>query len=389
MLKMVYTLMAILSAVSVSTPAVHAQTSTKAQPASTTSIFTVVPMPSNPYGFDGLRNDLDSVSGSSASDIWAVGQRVIHYDGSAWTAFPAPQIDGEAGASAGNQLTGVADISPDNVWAVGNLNVDADNPNQLIEHYDGTSWSVSPGPSFSAGETQPSLASVTALSASDVWAAGTVTVDDLAFFPLLEHFDGTSWTATAVGLSDTGMFSVSADATNDVWAVGTGGSALHFNGKAWNLLTIPIPGNGENALFSVTALAPNNVWAVGFYVEESNEARPRIPLIEHWNGISWQIIPSPNPGGSNNSNELFGVTAVSAKDIYAYGYSFVISSGDSNTLVMHWDGTSWTVVSSPDPKYKSILNDGLSAGTVLPTGDLWLVGGESIFRSLVLHATVQ
>ena len=97
--------------------AVHAQTSGNSQGAPAASVFTVVKTPHpNPSGFQNL---LVSVSGSSASDIWAVGQSVIHYDGSNWTAFSAPHIDG----GGINELTGVADISPDNVWAVGYLNL--------------------------------------------------------------------------------------------------------------------------------------------------------------------------------------------------------------------------------------------------------------------------
>ena len=123
-------------------PAVHAQTSGNSQGVPAASVFTVVKTPHpNPSGFQNL---LVSVSGSSASDIWAVGQSVIHYDGSNWTAFSAPHIDG----GGINELTGVADISPDNVWAVGYLNLNEQNPNQLFEHYDGTAWSINPGPKF-------------------------------------------------------------------------------------------------------------------------------------------------------------------------------------------------------------------------------------------------
>jgi hypothetical protein len=56
---------------------------------------------------------------------------------------------------------------------------------------------------------------------------------------------------------------------------------------------------------------------------------------------------------------------------------------------MHWDGSSWTVVPSPDPLYRRFEDDFLTGGTVLPTGDLWLVGGETIFRALALNATGQ
>jgi hypothetical protein len=128
----IFSLISATGALAADNPPVHAQTSATSQGAPAASVFKVVNTPHpNPNGFQNL---LVSVSGSSASDIWAVGQSVIHYDGSEWTAFSAPHIDG----GGINELTGVADISPDNVWAVGYLNLNEANPNQLIEHSSAT-----------------------------------------------------------------------------------------------------------------------------------------------------------------------------------------------------------------------------------------------------------
>ena len=42
-------------------------------------------------------------------------------------------------------------------------------------------------------------------------------------------------------------------------------------------------------------------------------------LIEHWNGISWRHVPSPNPGGSTSSDVLLGVAASSATNMWTVG----------------------------------------------------------------------
>jgi hypothetical protein len=42
-------------------------------------------------------------------------------------------------------------------------------------------------------------------------------------------------------------------------------------------------------------------------------------LTEHWNGSQWSIVSSPNSG--KYSNELYGVVAVSANNIWAAGYN--------------------------------------------------------------------
>jgi hypothetical protein len=46
------------------------------------SIFQVVPTPN-----ENFNNGLFAVSASSPSDIWAVGQSTIHFDGTTWTAI--------------------------------------------------------------------------------------------------------------------------------------------------------------------------------------------------------------------------------------------------------------------------------------------------------------
>src|SRR5690349_8801242 len=57
------------------------------------SSFQVVPTPNGNHG--ARNNSLNAAASSSPSDIWAVGQTTIHFDGSQWTAFNAPMITGD------------------------------------------------------------------------------------------------------------------------------------------------------------------------------------------------------------------------------------------------------------------------------------------------------
>jgi len=144
-----------------------------------------------------------------------VGQTAIHFDGSKWTAFSVPDIHGDNTS----RLGGVVDFAPNNVWTVGIINIGLGNTNQVIEHFGGTKWSVSPGPKFLPGD-EPSLESVTAISPSDMWAAGFILTNNTqSLFPLFEHYNGTAWTAFETTFNNATIFGVSADATNDVWAV--------------------------------------------------------------------------------------------------------------------------------------------------------------------------
>ena len=60
----------------------------------------------------------------------------------------------------------------------------------------------------------------------------------------------------------------------------------------------------------------------------------------------WSIVSSPNPGTSPY-NFLSGVTCTSASQCWAVGY-YVNGSGFGQTLIEQWDGTSWSVVASPN-----------------------------------------
>jgi hypothetical protein len=372
--------------------AAHAQTTE----APATSIFKVVPVP-NIRAFP-FHSDLSAVSASSATDIWAVGQSGVHFNGTKWTAFVLPDIAGDLTSG----LTGVADLAPNNVWAVGNVDIDEPNPNQVIEHFDSTKWSVSPGPSFTATD-QPDLQGVAAISSTDMWATGWILalIDGSQFaFPLFEQFDGSSWTAT-IDESNPNcfMFGISALATNDVWAVGDVGAVSgtfteHFDGTGWEVVPSPSPGSGENVLLGVTAVASNDVWAVGFFVAAPNQDRPQKTLIEHWDGTSWQMVSSPNVGGPNTqsiSNELRGITAVSANDIWAFGDTDAFGPENITNLVLHWNGTTWAIVPTPNPnpRHLNLIDDVIAGGTVIPQGNIWLVGVADGFGAMVRSATGQ
>lgn len=189
---------------------------------------------------------------------------------------------------------------------------------------------------------------------------------------------------------DTKLLSVAAISTSDVWAVGyTIQSANndaptltlieHWNGQSWQIIPSPSPQlSGDNALFSVAAVSTNDVWAVGF---SSPLPGPNgfgggsgQTLIEHWDGTSWNVITSPNPLGSVNSL-LIAVAIVGANDVWAAGAfrNTTDPNGPFSTLIEHWDGTSWQIVQSPNPESTSWLG----SLAVVSARDIWAVGFSS------------
>jgi len=350
------------------------------------STFQVVPTPN-----ENLNSELFAASASSPNDIWAVGQSTIHFDGTKWTAFPAPMIKGDNNSF----LQGVVAISPTLAWAAGNV-TDGTHPGQVIEQWNGTRWTLFPGPKFGKKD-QADVFAMTSTSANDVWAIGSmVNLGTGLVSSLFEHWNGAEWSATTVESNNQFLFGASADATNDAWAVGFNGSdrittsAMHWDGTNWKRVATPNVGEGTNKLNAVLALSPNDVWAVGFStpVAPPKQTATRT-LIEHFDGTSWAVVPSPNigPNSANQSNRLLGLTANSTNDIWAFGSYFAADgSGHQMTLLLHWDGISWKVESSPSPTKGGFPCDLLWTGVVSSPGDVWILGSVHD-GSLALHMT--
>jgi hypothetical protein len=354
----------------------------------TGSILQVVPTPN-----ENANSELLAASASSANDIWAVGQSAIHFDGTMWTAFPAPMIKGDNNSF----LQGVVAISPTLAWAAGNV-IDGAHSGQVIEQWNGTKWSLFPSPKFGKKD-QANVFAMTSTSANDVWAIGSlVNLRTGLVSTLFEHWNGMAWTATTVESNNEFLFGASADATNDAWAVGFNGSdnietsAMHWDGANWKSVATPNVGEGTNKLNAVLALAPNDAWAVGF---STRVAPPKqaatVTLIEHFDGTSWVVVPSPNvgPHSANQSNRLLGLTANSTNDIWAFGSYFAADgSGHQMTLLLHWDGISWTTAPSPSPTKGGFPCDLLWAGVVSSPGDVWILGSVHD-GSLAIHMTTE
>jgi hypothetical protein len=115
-----------------------------------------------------------------------------------------------------------------------------------------------------------------------------------------------------------------------VGSTDTGTLILHWDGTSWT--RVPSPGRtSQDALNGVSVLSASDAWSAGSMTTGT--------LVSHWNGTSWTQVPSQGPGTS--AGVLNGVSALSHSDAWAAGY-FSTSSGQAKTLVLHWNGATWT-----------------------------------------------
>ena len=345
---------------------------------------------------------LNAVSAVSSSDAWAVGNSgsPLHWNGTSWSPVTIPGLPANASFSA------VDALSPSDAWTAGFSYAGAGSPAKtLIVHWDGTSWKRVPSPGSFDTNLIPALPSLSMDSATDGWAVGSVynkltnssrslalhwngtswqrvTTSPRFFFAAVAsfspadattvgsvrtgtstytaaafHWNGTSWTRTATLPTPPGVSATTAEASalsaqsaTDMWAIGyytgpdAGNLAWHWNGTRWTVTTTPA-GLTVGGLQGVAAISPTDAWAVGDDLTAQGGANT---LTLHWDGTNWTQVPAPDsparivaPPTNPPQSVLTGVSAVSASDVWAVGYH-QNDIGNRYTLILHWNGTTWT-----------------------------------------------
>jgi hypothetical protein len=233
------------------------------------------------------------------------------------------------------------------------------------------------------------LHAVAVISSCYAWAAGSF-FNGSIFQTLIERWNGTAWrvqaSPNAVGISDT-LNAITAPSSSRAWAVGSNDTASatrtlieQWNGTAWKVQASPNVGTGNNFLSAVTATSGTNAWAVGHYHSGAHDHT----LIERWNGFSWKPVSSPNPGGSTSDNILYGVTATSATSAWAVGYNII--GPTARTLIEHWNGAAWKVVTSPNVGTVGSYLHGVAATSATNAWAVgWYLNGTGSRRTLAEH----
>lgn len=287
-----------------------------------------------------------------------VGSAARPSPGTSWLSVSGPS---------GGPFSSIACPAANTCWVVGGTTTD---------RYSAGSWEAV---SNSAKSEHGTLDGVVCVTAADCWAVGShfaVLPDnnDGVVQPLIEQFNGVDFAAVngphVSGDAD-GLQSVTCLDAGDCWAVGSfgansenGGDGIlhplieHFDGDTWTVASNP--GSSLNAqLYGVDCVAADECWAVG--------GNPSGPLIEQYAGNSWTVS-----GGVavDSSGTLGGVTCIGADDCWAVG-----STGGGDTqqpLVLRYQGGSWTAVSSP---HIDAVNGGALSGIACATANrCWAAG---------------
>jgi hypothetical protein len=275
---------------------------------------------------------LHGVAGSSATDVWAVGQSAtavgrstsiplaLHYDGQRWTIADVPDPSGGTGAG----MSAVVSLGPADVWAVGTAYPFEAAP--AVYHYDGQSWTSTrlPIPQGCNGSNFTQLTALTATASGDLYAGGDCPTKAGRVAIVLRR-TGATWTTVARGPATSDLTGMTSTTDGTVWAVGTQsvpgtpggrGFALTGSGSTWTRRVRPAQAERTES-FSGVAATPAGVVAVG--TTGPTFGGGRVTQVLTWSGTGWRS----NPVGPAQPRDAWLVAAASSGgDTWAVGRTF-------------------------------------------------------------------
>jgi hypothetical protein len=302
-----------------------------------------------------LPSDINGVSCSTATACVAVGsvtrstgqRRMLAegWNGTSWTVQSVP-----GPATSNGVFNGVSCSAPTACTAVGS-DVNASFATvSLAERWNGTSWVAQSTPAPApAGSSQVVFRAVSCPTATSCTAVGSFFNSTLGHtVPLAEQWNGTTWTIKPTPSRSGATFGrlngVSCSSPTSCTAVGgysTTGAfsadkplAEQWNGTTWTIKTTPSPAGATFATFTgVSCSAATACTAAGGFATTTGAGFPSAPLAERWNGSSWTVQTTPNP-----SSQGFGADSCPGP---------TACTGIGSSFAEGWDGTAWATQPLP------------------------------------------
>jgi hypothetical protein len=262
----------------------------------------------------------------------------------AFSSTPSWQIVKQAAGGSFAEITAITAAGRNSAWAF-----DGQSGATAWERT-GTTWTKVPFPSKSNEEVLAAGAS----SASNVWA---FTNGGFGGASRALHWNGRTWSVAGTLPKAAGATVVISP--SDVWAFGapyqpfSALGAWHYNGHAWTRVT---SGNG---LGGGSAISSSDVWAY-----DGTD-------VANWNGHTWsrtnvaKLLPAKN---DMNEPAVTAIDAVSRNNVYAIGAGNY-SDGGGPTVVLHYNGHTWTRVAQDNTGTGFQVQQGVSSDG---HGGLWI-----------------
>ncbi|MGW3645595.1 hypothetical protein [Streptomyces sp. NPDC000878] len=245
------------------------------------------------------------------------------------------------------------------------------------------------------------------------WAVGAQYVDGVSQGVIL-RWNGRAWQQqTTPAVPETGVWhAVDAVSARDVWAYGwdqQGETLGHYDGKRWTETPLPaeqgygfaklaaVPGKtwlvSDTAINSyshgvwqstplptgvrisaIEARTAHDAWAVGQF---GYVGQPSRSVLLHWDGRSWTETA---PAGSNLT--LSAVYQESARSVWVTALTPYSEDEPQQSKVLHWNGRTWRDVTGPVDGLWATAITGDGKGTVWVSGDPYGYEGTALYWRL-------
>jgi hypothetical protein len=310
--------------------------------------------------------------GSGAGPVRAAG---------GWVPFSSDHVSGS-----NEIINAIAVPAADDAWVIGyrwGFVGGTAEFRTLAEHSTGGgAFHQVPTPDRETAPARDFLRGAASVAPSDVWAVGTSVGQGTPDLTLVEHWNGTSWSlvnAPNPGANGNDLEAVAASGANDVWVVGARVDegafyqvplTMHWNGATWTTFHAPNPAGctGHSYLTAVRVLRPASVWATGWCGSGGSTSERGYVL--HWNGTKWAVA-FVVPQTSAPESELYGIAVGGNSNVWIVGTFRAGASRVQTALAVHFDGTAWSVTALPA---SAITLAGITNGS----RGVWTVGaGDS------------
>ena len=221
-------------------------------------------------------------------------------------------------------------------------------PVALVEHWNGSTWSIEQTPTPGAPVRSGWLSAVSCASTSACVAVGLSYGADSKPRPLVERWDGSSWSVQRLPrLGDAeALDGVSCASSTDCMAVGYGRAlvAAHWNGARWRAQRISFRDRAgrPNALAGV-ACTPGRCVAVGWDnvgLCGADQSFYSVPIFGSWTEQVWSLRRQPNLACASDADS--GGHVMNAVSCTSSVACTAVGSG-----VSRWDGRRWSIQPAP------------------------------------------
>lgn len=311
---------------------------------------------------------------TSGGNLWAVGASGVaafcqnncsSMSGSIWSTTTSPLT----GAATPYQLNSVYMDSDSDGWAVGQANPTGA---PVLIQWNGYSWTQAA--SVLPIVTAP-LYGVAMSGSSNAWAVGGTSTN----VPSTLYFNGNSWTGVAAPSCTCILKSVFMISGSETWAVGTNGVILHSTTQGGTFSSTTSPVAAAATLDTVFFTDSQNGWAGGTCTAiTANCLAVGDPVIIHTatdGGDNWGTVFTASLGLPVTSPIPYTITSLFFQD-NTHGWATASSGFANPTLILFWNGVSWTNV-SPITTHPNDDLFGISVEGGTPATDGWAVGQDS------------